>query len=538
MDKIDKIHIGRVPYSIEAKAEAELNKYLAAIRNHLDEDMADEVVQDIESRIPELLAQRHIKQGDVVTHKDILALKEQLGEPEQFSSDEHSGAEVNTKKLFRDPDNAILCGVASGIGQYFNIDANFIRAAFFVATFLYGFGIFLYIFLCVLLPEAKTNADKLQMSGKAVTVANLQRYRGSAQKSLGYGTNMIRRILTKICRFVSVIGTAIASLILLSAFGAFSGLFYVDPFSSIATSYSPDYLLLGLMWLSCLSFIGLLIICTIRIWGHRSTRLNISAIAFSVLLILSIAGTATSGMFVYNHFSNKYGDNKSIRELSLVNKTPKITPTSLTVGSDSNLDLTYVVTNQSIHATFEDYPGLYHPNIQITDDNGILHVDSTNLADAAPSCLGGLCKHIYLPVHVFLYGPSLKTYNNTEGATLNINNASLGSSVAFTATNWSVTNINNSYATNMSITVSNYASLIANNTTAENTNVNIDQTSNVAIPISTNLTANVPLGCLEPAPPLPPNSIVTLPGLPTRAIVNGHRMSVNEIDSNVCFNQD
>src|ERR1017187_846929 len=115
MDKIDKIHIARVPYSIEAKAEVALKKYLSDIRSNLDIDTADEIIQDIEARIPELLAARHIMQNDVVTHNDVLAIKEQLGEPEQFSSEQTpSKPGTNPKKLFRDTDSALLGGVASG----------------------------------------------------------------------------------------------------------------------------------------------------------------------------------------------------------------------------------------------------------------------------------------------------------------------------------------------------------------------------------------------------------------------------------------
>ena len=45
MDKIDKIHIARVPYNIEATAETELKKYLLDIKSNLDPDTADEVIQ-------------------------------------------------------------------------------------------------------------------------------------------------------------------------------------------------------------------------------------------------------------------------------------------------------------------------------------------------------------------------------------------------------------------------------------------------------------------------------------------------------------
>lgn len=75
MDNIERIHIAKVPYSIEPKAKAELKKYLSDVRLRLEPDTADDVLRDIESRIPELLAQHHTKQGDVVTETDIRFVK-------------------------------------------------------------------------------------------------------------------------------------------------------------------------------------------------------------------------------------------------------------------------------------------------------------------------------------------------------------------------------------------------------------------------------------------------------------------------------
>src|SRR5581483_11829201 len=205
MDNIEHIHIAKVPYSIEPKAKAELKKYLADVRACLDTDTADEVIHDIESRIPELLAQHHTKQGDVVTHGDVLFIKKQLGDPEQFTTgDEPASPGPTPKKLFRDNDDAMLAGVASGIGKYYSIDANIVRVAFFALTFLYGFGIILYLFLWLLLPEAKTNAEKLMMAGKPVTVTTLQRYRASVNKSIGSGPRLLRALLTKVFRLVSI----------------------------------------------------------------------------------------------------------------------------------------------------------------------------------------------------------------------------------------------------------------------------------------------------------------------------------------------
>lgn len=102
MDKLEKIHIARVAYNIDVTAEANLQKYLKAIRTHLDADTADEVMEDIESRIPEILTERKIKQNDIITETDVEAVKEQLGDPGLFSDSQSQLEYENKTKKYID----------------------------------------------------------------------------------------------------------------------------------------------------------------------------------------------------------------------------------------------------------------------------------------------------------------------------------------------------------------------------------------------------------------------------------------------------
>lgn len=532
MDNIEKVHIGKVPFNIENRAKTELKKYLADIRSHLDTDTADEVMHDIEARIPELLAAHHVPQDGVITHSDVVRIKKQLGEPEQFSTDHISTETGSTpKKLFRDTDSAILGGVASGIGKYFNIDAAFVRAAFFVTTFFYGFGAILYVFLWVLLPEAKTSADKLLMSGRPVTVATLQHYRSSVQKSIGGGSMFLRHLILKVVRLLSFAGTAITALLLLTGIGIFSGLFYTYPFRPIVDGYGVDYLLFGLLWLGCLCVIGLLVMLTIRIWGHRSRRLNMSALAVASLFILTIAGACTASLLVYNHFSSKYGNNKSLHALSVVNQTPATPPTALLLNAGSDINLTYVINNQPLHAAYEAYPGLGRPSINIVSNKGVLTVNADHLEQTAPSCLGDICKKIYLPIHVFLYGPALQTLNNTNGGMLTINNSDLGSTVIVHTANSSTTNINNSYVTNMSIIASSGSVVWAGSSTAQTTHVVVDTTSNVSAPATTALDATLPNTCTSPSIF---STLLSISNDPQHLTINGQPQTLEQLQQNSC----
>lgn len=83
--------------------------------------------------------------------------------------------ETKVRKLFRDPDDKKLAGVASGIAKYFGVDATVVRLLFLVSIFLGGFGIFAYIVLWIAMPEAVTLTERMQMQGDPVTLAGIER---------------------------------------------------------------------------------------------------------------------------------------------------------------------------------------------------------------------------------------------------------------------------------------------------------------------------------------------------------------------------
>jgi phage shock protein PspC (stress-responsive transcriptional regulator) len=61
---------------------------------------------------------------------------------------------VEPTALRRSSTKRIVGGVASGIGERFDIDANIVRAVFVVLACLYGFGAAIYLILWVLVPRA------------------------------------------------------------------------------------------------------------------------------------------------------------------------------------------------------------------------------------------------------------------------------------------------------------------------------------------------------------------------------------------------
>jgi len=76
--------------------------------------------------------------------------------------------------MYRDPDNRILGGVCAGIGAYWRIEPWIIRIIFLALMFAGGFGLLIYIILWIVLPEARTIAQKIEMRGEPVNIQSIK----------------------------------------------------------------------------------------------------------------------------------------------------------------------------------------------------------------------------------------------------------------------------------------------------------------------------------------------------------------------------
>ncbi|WP_026464087.1 GIN domain-containing protein [Adhaeribacter aquaticus] len=82
--------------------------------------------------------------------------------------------ETATRKLFRNPDDKKLGGVASGMALYFGLDVAVIRLIFLISAFLGGGGLLIYIVLWIILPEATSFTDRAQMQGNPITLSGIE----------------------------------------------------------------------------------------------------------------------------------------------------------------------------------------------------------------------------------------------------------------------------------------------------------------------------------------------------------------------------
>jgi len=212
MNEVTKIHLGRQAFTVSVSAQKQLRAYLDAIEKEVgDKDVADEV----EMRMAELLSERGIKGDKVVLPADVDYLKEQLGDPEDFTEDDMQNSDTHhqsdeSKRLFRDTQKGILAGVASGLAAYFGVDVIIIRLLFVVGSLAWGGGILLYILLWLLVPEAKTPSEKLQMAGKSVNVESLKEIveradvKGAARRANGTIAPFINSFFRVIFKIIGI----------------------------------------------------------------------------------------------------------------------------------------------------------------------------------------------------------------------------------------------------------------------------------------------------------------------------------------------
>lgn len=192
MKKTLTINLGGTVYHIDDDAYRLLDNYLSNLKHYFrKQEGAEEIVNDIEMRIAELFAEKIAEGKQVITVSDVEEIIARVGKPEDFGiTDDDADSQKKTeqsasgnqsythtaapRRWFRDPDNKLLGGVASGLAAYFDWDITLVRILMIILVFLpYCPMIILYIIGWIVIPEAHTAAEKLSMHGKAVTIENI-----------------------------------------------------------------------------------------------------------------------------------------------------------------------------------------------------------------------------------------------------------------------------------------------------------------------------------------------------------------------------
>lgn len=230
MKKTISINIAGLVFNIEEQAYRTLQKYLDEIRSILSaQEGVEEIIEDIESRIAELFNEKLSDHKQVITDADVEEVIEVMGNPGQYKIDDEEDESQSfktkqenksftaEKRFYRDEDEAVLGGVAAGLGHYLGIDPVIIRVIFVLMFVLGGSGFLLYLILWVVIPEAKSTAQKLQMRGQPVNVDNIKDYvhnfKDEAKTGVSIASRSVRnaakRGSTVLGRIFSILGRLI-----------------------------------------------------------------------------------------------------------------------------------------------------------------------------------------------------------------------------------------------------------------------------------------------------------------------------------------
>jgi len=343
MNKTININLGGLFFHIDEKAFLKLKHYLDAVSNSLNDDPQgkEEIINDIEQRISELLSEKIKDEREVINETYIDEVIAIMGQPEDYAYDGELFNETNhtkssSKKMYRDGKDKILGGVSSGLGHYFGIDTAWVRIIWILITLLFGTGILVYIVLWIILPEANSTAEELEMKGEPVNINNIERsikdeyskleerVRNADYTKVKSGLQDLIETLGRILTgFFKVLGMLVGVLILIIAattligliIGFFSwgsiellgigeGFVSVPPFFEF--SLIPEWLLTIMLFLAIIIPFVFLFLIGLNILSKDKKSLGLTAnLSLLGVWIVSLIGLGLAGIEHENQYATK-----------------------------------------------------------------------------------------------------------------------------------------------------------------------------------------------------------------------------------------
>jgi phage shock protein PspC (stress-responsive transcriptional regulator) len=268
MKKNLRVNISGIIFNIDEDAHIALKNYLDRLRLHFGNgNSTDEIITDIESRMAEMFQQKANGSDLIIDLNMVNQAIKAMGEPGEIEGEETAEDESNynpkdnyyseagKRRLYRDSDQKIVGGVSSGLANYFNIDPIWIRLAFVILTFS-GMSILVYIILWIVIPEAKTTAQKLEMRGEPINIDNIEK---SIKDELNDISNRMKDIknrhfkkksgeLTIFEKIAHVIVRIIAGIFRFFAFGI--GIFFAILSLILIVMLVPTFFSSSVFWLN------------------------------------------------------------------------------------------------------------------------------------------------------------------------------------------------------------------------------------------------------------------------------------------------
>jgi phage shock protein PspC (stress-responsive transcriptional regulator) len=179
MEKVIHASLGGVAFAFEEPGYERLRAYLEAAARALaaDPDRA-EIIADLEQAIAEKCRRCLGPHKTVITGADMARALEEMGpvrapgeapatgEPAAQAPPASAAAEPPVRRFYRVLEGALLGGICSGLGAYFRLDANLVRAAFVVLAILtHGLLLLMYLVLLFVVPAAGTPEERAAARG-------------------------------------------------------------------------------------------------------------------------------------------------------------------------------------------------------------------------------------------------------------------------------------------------------------------------------------------------------------------------------------
>jgi phage shock protein PspC (stress-responsive transcriptional regulator) len=208
MKKSINITLNCLIFSLEDDAYEMLKNYLDSIKAYYEApDEEKEILADIEGSIAGKFTEKLKNNKQVIMLSDVEEAIRIMGTVEEISEaeaeegekagsssadkadaegeNEKNEAPAQRRRLYRNPDDIVIAGVASGIAAYLGVDPVFIRIIFVILLFVNGIGILAYIIFWIAMPKAVSNAQKLEMRGKKVNLMEIEQAVKEKSKMIG-----------------------------------------------------------------------------------------------------------------------------------------------------------------------------------------------------------------------------------------------------------------------------------------------------------------------------------------------------------------
>jgi phage shock protein PspC (stress-responsive transcriptional regulator) len=395
MNKTMNINIAGRVFQIDDDAFEKLREYLQAVNFRFRQiPGGHEALDDFEARVAEIFLTKKGITG-IITSEDIEEMIAIMGRPEDIDDgydDEVKAEPAGTKqrRLYRNPNETVISGVAGGLGAYLNVDPVWIRLLFILTTVFYGFGFFVYIALWVALPSANSEGRMRElygsnMPGKDFNVRSRQRGSDAADR-VGGALNEIfraignffiilfRAILIIIGIFFIIMGVSLLVVVVITLFfnhGAWlpdslvSESFFLADFFSLVLTPSAVPWVIGLSLAAMALPLLALIYWGIKMIFQFRARDGVISIAGLILWVL----TCVSLTMILFHEGISFAENgRSIvrEELTLSADSLWLIPgrEASSIGFDREVKLPF-----DDHLTFYTTPSgriFCQPNIRIT----------------------------------------------------------------------------------------------------------------------------------------------------------------------------